>query len=256
VTARGRSCILFAEEAEADVTTYELVCARDGVATRLRCAECDGGICPACMVKTPVGYKCPSCSGELVERQGRRPATFVLAGVAVLVVLAGLTLLGGSDEPGADPVALETAPAEAAPTQQAMMGEEVRDGQLAFLIEDFTCAADGLPAGAAPRTADGKVCLLRATVRNVSSAPAMLLGRFQYLLDGQARLYGADQNLSAMAPENANRSLTEVNINPDVTVPIVLLYDIPGAVEPVEAQFKGNGRSRFGVNVRLQRRPG
>lgn len=92
------------------------------------------------------------------------------------------------------------------------------------------------------------------TVRNFSDSPAVFLGRFQYLIDGALRSYGADEALSRDRPENASRSLSELTINPDIVVPMVLLFDVPDSVDPVEAQFKGTGRSRFGVNVRLQRR--
>ena len=34
----------------------------------------------------------------------------------------------------------------------------------------------------------------------------------------------------------------------------MLVFDVPDTVEPAEAQFKGTGRSRLGVSVRLQRR--
>ena len=239
--------------------TQGLVCKRDGVSTRLRCAKCETGICPACLVRTPVGYKCPTCAGDAGERRRRPVRPLVVAGLGVVVLLGAVALLRTSGEPGAPAVVPDAASAEApTATQQAMLGEEVRDGQLAFRAEEFTCDGAQLPPPAAARAsaaAEGKICMLRLTVRNVSGAPAMLLGRFQYLVDGQSRTYGADQGLSAQLPENANRSLGEVNINPEVTVPLVLLYDLPGTVEPVEAQFRGTGRSRFGVNVRLDRRP-
>ena len=81
-----------------------------------------------------------------------------------------------------------------------------------------------------------------------------MLGRFQYLVDGQRRTYGADEALTRAVPENANRGLSELNINPEVVVPWVFVYDLPDNVEPAEAQFRGTGRSRFGISVRLQRR--
>jgi hypothetical protein len=240
--------------------TQELVCERDGVPTRLRCARCEAGICPGCLVGTPVGYTCPVCAGRPAERRGRATRPLVGAGLAVLVALGAVAVLRPSADPAVEAVTPEPVPAKAAPpNRQAMLGEEVRDGQLAFRAEEFTCDGAQLPAVATARAAatpEGRICMLRLTVRNVSSGPALLLGRFQYLVDAQSRTYGADQGLSAEVPENANRSLTEMNVNPEVTVPLVLLYDLPRTVDPVEAQFRGTGRSRFGVNVRLDRRPG
>jgi hypothetical protein len=236
------------------VNTPELVCARDRVPTRLRCAKCEAGICPACLVRTPIGYRCPTCAGAGRERRGRRPIGLAVAGAAVLAVLLAVVLLRPAPGPHADPVAVVT-PGTAAPSAgQAMIGEEAVDGQLVFLVQDFSCDPAQLPVDAALRSGRSKLCFLRVSVRNTSGSPALFLGRFQYLLDGQARTYGPDEALSRAVPENANRSLTEVNVNPDVTVPMVLLFDIPDTVEPVEAQFKGTGRSRIGINVRLQRR--
>ena len=235
--------------------TDELVCERDGAATRLRCAECSSGICPACLVRTPVGHKCPSCAGERAGARRRSPVPLLVAGVAVVALLVGVLLTRPStDTTAPDPVALQTDEAEVAQTRQAMIGEEARDGQLTFVVEDFTCQRERIPGGPLSRSPEGKLCLLRVNVRNVSGSPALLLGRFQYLVDGQSRTYGADGDLSRGLPENANRSLDELNVNPDVTVPVGLLFDIPSTVDPVEAQFKGTGRSRFGINVRLERR--
>jgi hypothetical protein len=48
--------------------------------------------------------------------------------------------------------------------------------------------------------------------------------------------------------------VSELNVNPDVVLPLVFVFELPQNVDPTEAQFKGTGRSRVGVNVRLQRR--
>jgi hypothetical protein len=177
-----------------------------------------------------------------------------VAGAAVLAVLVAVVLLRPTPERGADPVAVPTPGTDGPVSAQAMIGEEAVDGQLAFVVQDFSCDPAQVPVDPGLRSGRSKLCVLRLSVRNASGSPALFLGRFQYLLDGQTRTYGPDEALSRAVPENANRTLTEININPDVTVPMVLLFDIPEAVEPVEAQFKGTGRSRFGVNVRLQRR--
>ena len=111
----------------------------------------------------------------------------------------------------------------------------------------------GGPDGAGTPT-EGKLCTLRFTVKNASSSPAILRGRFQNLVDPQSKTYGADDALTRAVPENGNRSLSELNINPDVVVPLTYVFDLPDTVDPSEAQFRGTGRSRFGISVRLQRR--
>lgn len=68
------------------------VCGRDGVATLLRCANCGVPICPACLVRTEVGLRCPSCGaarpGAPLPTVRRRVPAVVAAGV--LVLLAGV----------------------------------------------------------------------------------------------------------------------------------------------------------------------
>ena len=175
-----------------------------------------------------------------------------MAGVAI-VALAVVLLLRSLGETTTDPVAVETSLGEVPATRQAMIGEEARDGQLVFVVDDLACNAKQSPDAPGPQTG-GKLCSLRFNVKNASSSPAMLLGRFQYLVDAQSRRYGLDDALTRAVPENANRNPAELNINPEVVVPLVFVFELPDNVEPTEAQFKGTGRSRFGVNVRLQRR--
>lgn len=210
------------------------VCERDGVATRLRCARCEVRICPACLVRTPVGHKCPACAGPPVAARRRGRAGLLMAtGVAVAGLLAAALVARSPDDPPAelpaDPVAAETA----RPSAQAMIGEEVRDGQLAFVVEELDCAP--------------MLCTLRFTVRNDSRSPALLLGRFQYLVDGQARRHGPHEALTG-------RSLGEINVNPGVVLPLAFVYELPESAEPVEARFRGTGSSRFGISVLLRRR--
>jgi hypothetical protein len=83
------------------------LCVRDGVATRLKCSECQEPICPACFVRTPVGLRCPDCaaaSGPPVRAAAARPPWLVPVVVAAVlaVAVAGAVNLGrggGSDEP-------------------------------------------------------------------------------------------------------------------------------------------------------------
>ena len=228
----------------------QLVCERDGVATKLRCALCQAGICPACLVRSPVGHRCRRCAG------GREPAAArsrvglvvaVAAGLALAGLVAAVAVLRPTGDPRPDAVAVDESTPPGPATAQPVIGDEARDGQLVFVVDDMTCTARD-DRGA------GKLCTLRFRARNVSTGPAILLGRFQYLVDGQSRTYGRDEALTRSLPDNANRSLSELTVNPDVTIPLTFVYEVPESVEPTEARFRGTGRSRFGISVRLQRR--
>jgi hypothetical protein len=60
--------------------------------------------------------------------------------------------------------------------------------------------------------------------------------------------------LTRAASEISSGSLSELTVNPGVVVALVFVFDVPDTVEPTEAQFRGTGRSRIGVSVRLERR--
>ena len=64
-------------------------CARHpDVETGLGCSRCGTGICPRCMVQTPVGARCPDCA------QVRRIPTYNL-GRQTFVMAIGAALVGG-----------------------------------------------------------------------------------------------------------------------------------------------------------------
>lgn len=198
------------------------------------------------MTRTAVGFKCPGCMGPHARPPGRhRPPVWALAAAVVALVAVALALRP-DDGPTGDPVGTPTR-AEAAPAGQPALGEEANDGQISFVLTEFACGETQIDS----RVAEGKFCRMALRARNHSRGPATLLGRFQYLLDGQ-KTFGPDIPLSQTLAGNA--SVSELTINPDITVDLVLVYDVPKTLEPLEAQLRGTGASRFGVRVRLQPR--
>lgn len=134
-------------------TVAELACERDGVPTRLACAGCGAGICPKCLARTAVGFKSPSCvgAGAGPAASGRRRRGLAVAGAAV-VVLAGAAFLVRPSG-GSPPVPGPAAPTGAlAPGTQAMIGDEVRDGQVTFVVDDLTCGSTPLQVVGATRS--------------------------------------------------------------------------------------------------------
>ncbi len=75
-----------------------MTCPRDGTATPLTCTRCQTPICPACLVRTDVGLRCPTCAadgpvGASTHRRAARPLAIAgVVGVALLVLVVALTL--------------------------------------------------------------------------------------------------------------------------------------------------------------------
>lgn len=237
------------------MTAEQLTCQQDHIPTRLACAGCGVGICPKCMTRTPVGFKCPSCVGGLARPTRRPRLPLLLAGVVLVVVASGVVLLRPAQKATPGPVAVTGATASTAPTAEPVLGDEVHDGPITFVVTDFSCGAKDIQVGGADRSAEGKFCELRMNAHNASGGPATLLAQFQYLLDAQSKTYGPDLALSQAMADNGGRSLSELNVNPDITVALVLIYDVPTGLDPIEAQLRGAGGSRFGIRVSLQHRP-
>lgn len=55
--------------------SVEVVCARHGSPTQLKCARCEKPICPRCLVPTPVGFMCDDHPGTPVKRAEDLPLT-------------------------------------------------------------------------------------------------------------------------------------------------------------------------------------
>lgn len=88
-------------------TDSTLNCARDGMPTRLRCAECEAPICPACYVRTVVGLRCPDCavaSGPPVRDAGARPGWLIPAALAAVLAVAVVGAAWAGTRTGGEPV--------------------------------------------------------------------------------------------------------------------------------------------------------
>ena len=60
--------------------------------TYVRCSRCEKAICTACMISTPVGYRCRDCAGvRTLPQLNLRPVMLLRA----LAAAVGLVLVGG-----------------------------------------------------------------------------------------------------------------------------------------------------------------
>jgi hypothetical protein len=234
----------------------ELTCERDRTTTRLTCVQCAIPICPQCLVRTPVGLKCPTCGAERPRGghvTGRRLSWAVPAVVAfVLLAVIGLPRLfsskpTSSSSSTANPLA-ETVPPTlgvAGPelrARYARIGQESRDGDLAFTVSAMDCGATHLPGAAAARVAQGLFCFVSIDVKNFGRAPANFLGRLQMVLDEQSRRFGPDPSATQAYPDNGGQDLTQVVVNPGNELKAVLVFDVPNGTVPVVAALRSTPR--------------
>lgn len=225
----------------------EVRCTRDGVATGLTCVQCRTPICPQCLVRTPVGMKCADCGAKPGRRSGKgglgsRART--LAPVAAAVLVAGAIFVpkmlagGGQTESKRDILRGPDPQAAQYPSRFARLGQEARDGDLAFVVDDLSCGATQMQGSAGTRTALGRFCFLTIDARNTGRLPANLVEKLQTVLDAQQRRFEPDPNATAAHPANADVDLTSLVVNPGNQVHGVLVYDVPPDVTPTYASLR------------------
>ena len=187
-------------------------CSQHGVATQLACARCDTPICPRCLVRTAVGFKCSTCvarSAGRSPRRGGRLAVKVVVMALVVAIPVGVRNLVEQESSRPPPEALAVGPA-------AGLGEEVRDGDLTFVAESFSCGDE--PERAAVDAPPTKGCLLSLSGVNHGAAPVELFGRLQYVVDGAGRRYGPEEGIT--------EPFLEI-LNPDEAGRLTLAFIVP-----------------------------
>lgn len=232
-----------------------LTCERDGVTTRLTCVGCAGPICPSCLVRTPIGLKCPACTGAPAKSARRSVpalALLVLVALPVLVWLALGATGSGSGDPAADAVRdLDVVDA----VTVSRMGEEVRSGPFSFTVTSVECVGPEVGTPPATRTAQGRFCLLHLTLRNTGDRPEVYPGQAQLVADASARRYHPGVMETGPPPPplvlgSGVREITTVRLNPGTEVQGVLIFDMPATSKPAEFEFHYAPRTA-GVKVRL-----
>ncbi len=204
----------------ADVTT----CERHGRVTSIACATCATPICPRCLVRTPVGFKCRACTGG--ARTRRRPrglpiAAALLAGAVVGLPVA-LSLLDERAERGSRPT-VASSPA-------AGVGDEVRDAGLTFVVRSFSCQGG----------ADTQRCLMGLAAVNNGPGPEELFGGRQFLVDDVGRRYGPEETSDPFVEE----------LNPGEEGELRLTFELPADVTIDQAELHTYPES-LGARVRL-----
>jgi hypothetical protein len=180
--------------------------------------------------------------------------------VVVLLAVFGLPRLFSSDDSSTSNPIADTIPPSlgvANPEMRvryARIGQEARDGDLAFTVAAMDCGSTEISGGSAIRVAQGRFCLLDVDIKNFGRSPATFLGRLQMVLDGQSRRFGPDPGATQAHPSNAGRDLTSVVVNPGNELKGVLVFDVPNGLVPVVAALRATSRGP-GTYVNLEPRP-
>ena len=227
----------------------ELTCERDGMATQLTCVGCGTAICPACLVRTPVGMKCPDCTGAGTGGRrgpGRVPIPPV-AVVAVVLVAAVAWLAAGRSGPShssAAPGGLDLVNT----ASESRVGQEVRSGSFSFTVTRVECVGQEVGTPPATREAQGRFCLLHLSLHNVGDQPATYSGSDQLVADTSAKRYSpgtmdAGPPPPPLVPGAGDKEITDVRLNPGSEADGVLIFDMPVAAKPAEFEFHAGPRT-------------
>lgn len=241
------------ESNRAPAAPQVLRCPLDGDGTRLTCVQCGTPICPSCLMRTPVGLKCPTCvSPPAPPRRRRRPLVAVAVLVAGLAVPAALALADGPND-GPEEIVVGSAVPSGGPTT-AVIGQERTVGSFAVTVTGVDCTAGQLGTAPVIRTPHGRFCVASVSVRNDGLQPRVFPAPFQRMTDG-VRRFAPDMVMTRSRPAlvlaTGARELTPVPLNPGVTVEGVLVFDLPPDVEPTALELRGGSRDRV-VTVALR----
>ncbi|MDP8937889.1 MAG: DUF4352 domain-containing protein [Actinomycetota bacterium] len=172
----------------------------------------------------------------------RSRATGAVAVVAVAgLAVVGWLLLRPGDEPLVDESARYSGLSQR-DIERPFLGEPGREGPLTFTATGFECGAVGADGAVRGRVPQGRFCTLAVRVQNTGTQPETFLAGSQFLVDAESRRYRPDDD-----PELASKV-----VNPGNELTATLLFDVPPAVTPDEAELHRSERSQ---GVRMLLRP-
>jgi catechol 2,3-dioxygenase-like lactoylglutathione lyase family enzyme len=162
------------------------------------------------------------------------------------------TAAGGNDA-GAEGTADEEDLPEDAPddAEFARIGEEARDGQFAFVVDDFECVGDTIEATDEfldDAEAQGQFCLLTLTAENIGDAEQSLAASNQYLYDSEERRFSASDDFEVIL---ALDTPIYDSINPGNSMTGTIVFDVPDNAEIEFAELHDSALSG-GVLVDLR----
>jgi hypothetical protein len=130
----------------------------------------------------------------------------------------------------------------------ARVGQEVRDGSFAFVVNGVEPAVRTLGNGVWSSTAQGEYVQVRVTVTNIGDEAQTFSDSSQKLIDTQGRRFDAATGVAVMYVPDSGAFLN--NINPGNSVQGVLVFDVPRGLAPASVELHDSPFSG-GVSVAL-----
>lgn len=152
----------------------------------------------------------------------------------------------------AAPTTTTTRPPATTTTLGSQIGETVKDGDFAFVVQGVQCGAAALaqtvPAGevASLMPQGAQECLVTMTVSDDGNVPQTYLETNQYATDAVGHVYGANYGIDPYLTDDKNDTL----VFPGITITTVVPYQIPIADHLVSLELHDSASSN-GVSVNL-----
>ncbi|GAA3812989.1 hypothetical protein GCM10022226_37150 [Sphaerisporangium flaviroseum] len=186
------------------------------------------------------GYAQPYPQTVIVRKHGGGCLRAFLVGAAVmagLIILGTLISGGGSDDASSDGGRSDTTAStsakntekgkkqEQAKPKSPGIGDVVKDGRFAFRVTKVEKGLSQVGEGFTISKAQGQYVLIHLTVKNIGDEAQLFTDSGQKLLDTEDRQYDAATGAAALALDDSNAFLN--NINPGNSVRGILLFDVP-----------------------------
>lgn len=159
----------------------------------------------------------------------RHPVIFwsvgIIAGLFVYGIIASVVTHGGAP-------AYESAATTSESTKAANpgLGDEVRDGQFAFVVHSVKCGVLSVGSQYLGATAQGQFCLVNLTVKNIGDSSQTMFSSNQLAYKGATK-YSADDAATIYAAKNGDSPWLK-DINPGNSLKGTIVFDVPKGVTP------------------------
>ncbi len=185
-------------------------------------------------VQPQVGY--PIAMPTPPRRRKRRRWLWLTPLLATIVCCCGV------------PAAVYLSMTQQPPASHAGLNTAVRDGKFEFVVTSVDCGRPTVTSGPLSRTAQGRYCLVKLTVRNIGDEGQTFADSYQKAVGPDGERFSADTGVGLLA--NRDGTAAWNLINPGNSISATVVFDIPTNVQPARLELHDSPFSG-GVTVEL-----